>query len=620
MKAALSIAVLLASAAAASAQPLSPGQGRTGPGSQPPPLPAYARPESSLVQPPAPSSSAAPPASGGFLTEVRVSAEGPHGRALAAPRWTPPGETADLRLEHRPDEDLDEAWVRRQFQLNGLPDSGDVGRALALVQLINRAYLSAGFLNSGVVVRPSPAPGVLELRLVYGGLSPPAEGEAEIAVVFADDRAKGLNARYIRDRMPSTARRPLNAAELERDFRLLAEDPAIRTVNADLRPGRRPGEASLAVIVHPQDRADLYVTAANNRSPSVGGERVAVGGFVRNLLLAGDLLSGEGGLTEGVDDVAASYAIPFLSPRMTLSVRGALNNAAVIDSRLALLDIRARDRSAEGSLTRRLIDRPLLPAAQPGRWTPAQTLKAGILVSWRRSTSYLLGERFSFAPGSVDGRSEYTAVRLFGDYVVRNTSQVFAISVTGTQGVEGTRSDVPGLPVPRQDFRAVLAQVNYARKLSDGGLELRARGYGQWSDSVLYSGERLSAGGETTVRGYRENLILADEGVVASVEVAQPFSLSGRRGASSAFDWAAFTVSGFADGAWMKNHRDPQPERRIYSVGASLAWTPAEALSARITYAEDLREVDAAGARDLQDRGVQFRVTVRPLRIPAALR
>jgi hemolysin activation/secretion protein len=540
---------------------------------------------------------------------------------LPAHAWKPPGEAdAGLRLEHRPGEDLDEAWVRRQFQLNGLPDARGVSRALALVQLINRAYLGAGYLNSGLVVRPSTAPGVLELRLVFGGLAPPAEGKAEIAVAFPGNRAKGLNAGFIRDRMPSAARRPLNARDLERDFRLLAEDPAIRTVNADLRPGRRPGEASLAVIVYPQDRADFYVTAANNRSPSVGGERAALGGFMRNLLAAGDLVSVEGGLTEGVEDVAASYAIPFLSPRTTLSVRGALDNAAVIDSELNPLDIKARDRSAEASLTHKFIDRPLLPAARAGRWSPAQTLTLGVVASWRRSTSYLLGERFSFAPGSVNGRSEYKAVRLYGDYVVRNVDQVFALSVTATQGIDGSRTDLPGLPVPQEDFRAVLAQANYARRLSAKGLELRARLYGQWSDSVLYSGERLAAGGETTVRGYRETLLLADKGVIGSVELAQPFNLSDRRGAARAFDWGAFTLSGFADGAYVKNHSDPQPEHEIYSVGASLAWTPAEALSARITYAQDLREVAAAGKRDLQDRGVQFRVTIHPLKIPAALR
>ncbi len=208
----------------------------------------------------------------------------------------------------------------------------------------------------------------------------------------------------------------------------------------------------------------------------------------------------------------------------------------------------------------------------------------------------------------MNGRSEYAVVRLLGDYVVRNVDQVFAISVTGTMGVDGTRSNVPGLGVPKPHFHAALGQANYARRLTSPGLELRTRLYSQWANSVPYSGERLSAGGEATVRGYRETLLLADKGLVGSVELAQPLSLPGHRSASCAFDWGAFTVSGFADGALMKNHSTPQPDHRIYSVGASLAWTPADAV----------KEVDAAGRRNLQDRGLQFRVTVRPLRIVAA--
>ncbi|HEY0646592.1 ShlB/FhaC/HecB family hemolysin secretion/activation protein, partial [Phenylobacterium sp.] len=574
----------------------------------------YAQPAPALVPPPpAARPSAAAPA-GAPVTDVRITVSGPHRPAVPPEGWRPPSEQgAALMLEHQAGQPLDEAWVRAQFTRHGVRGAG-VGRALAVVQLVNRAFLSAGFINSGVVVRASPAPGVLALEIVYGGLASPAADVPPVVVEWVGGKAKGLDAAYVIDRMPSARRRPLSAVELERDFRLLAEDPGIRTINADLRPGARAGEASLGLAVLPQDRFDLYVTVANNRSPSVGGERLAVGGQVRNLVGPGDRLSLEGGLTDGVEDATVAYAFPFVSPRTTVSVRGSYNDAAVIDEQLAPLDIRARDRAFEAGFTRKLVDVPLLPSAEPGRWTPARTLSAGMLFAWRRSTAYLLGERFSFAPGAVDGRTEYRAVRFVGDYVVRNVDQVFAVSVTGTRGLDGTKSDVPGLPVPEMDFHAVLAQVNYARRLTGDGLELRARAYGQWADSVLYSGERFSAGGETTVRGYRENLLLADKGIVGSVELARPFRLGGRQGAARTFDWGAFTASAFVDSAYMENHKPPQPTHRIYSVGASLAWTPAEMLSARVTYAEDLKAVEHAGERDLQDRGFSFRVTVRPLK------
>ncbi len=609
----------IGAASAALAQVTPPDvAGRTGPGAQPA-RPDYARP------PPTPSAVAPTPDTGGLapadgstrLTEIRVRASGAAGDKAVPPRsWRPADEPGvDLRLDHRPGEALDEAWVRRQFTFNRLPAEGGVSRALALVQVMNRAFLAAGFVNSGVIVGPGSAPGVLDLGIVHGGLVAPPEGGEPLTVVWANGDPKGLDAAFVRDRMPAARSRPLSAIDLERDFRLLAEDPAVRTVNADLRPGARPGEASLTVSIFPQDRYDLYLTGANNRSPSIGGERAAAGGFVRNVLGPGDILSGEVGITEGVEDVSATYAFPMLSPRNVVTLRGAYNDAAVVDPLLAPLDISANERVLEGGFTRKLIDRPLLPTARTGRWSPAQTLSAGALVSWHRAESTLLGEPFSFAPGAVDGRSRYTVLRLVGDYVVRNVDQVFAVSLTASIGLRGTRSEIAGLPNPSPHFKVALAQVNYARRLSPRGLELRARLYGQMSAGVLYSGERLSAGGETTVRGYRENVVLADQGLVGSVELAHPINLSGRQGARRAFDWGAFSVSAFADGAAMRNAKAPQPQHLIYSVGAALAWTPSGALSARITYGYALRDVDVAGKRDLQDRGLQARVTLYPLRM-----
>ncbi|MBX3485619.1 ShlB/FhaC/HecB family hemolysin secretion/activation protein, partial [Phenylobacterium sp.] len=535
--------------------------------------------------------------------------------AIPPRAWTPPAEPgAGLALDHAPGQPLDEAWLRAQFAKNGVPGAG-VGHALAVVQLANRAFLSAGYINSGVVVRPSPQPGVLAVEIIYGGLASPVADLPPVTVEWIGGDAKGLDADYVTARMPSTTRRPLSAGELERDFRLLAEDPAIRTINADLRPGARPGEASLVLAIYPQDRNDLYVSVANNRSPSVGGERVAVGGLTRNVLGAGDVLSAEYGFTDGVEDATVAYAFPLISPRTTVSIRATYNDAAVVDPRLAPLDISAKDRAIEGGITRKLVDVPLLPAAEPGRWTSARTVSAGVLLAWRESTAYLLGERFSFAPGAVDGRTQYYALRFVADYVERNVDQVFAVSLTATQGLDGTKSDITGVEVPERDFRAVLAQVNYARRLSSDGMELRARLYGQWSDGVLYAGERFAAGGETTVRGYRETLLLADKGIVGSVEIARPLHLGGRAGATRAFDWGAFTASAFVDGAYMRNADGPLTDDKLYSVGASLAWTPSDWLFARATWAEDLKAVEAPGRRDLQDHGFSFRVTLRPLLI-----
>jgi hemolysin activation/secretion protein len=550
------------------------------------------------------------------LLAVHVTADDSTGVASPPESWTPASESGGgVRLNHQPGQPLDAAWVRRQFEENGIPGpNGTLSVALDVVQIINRAFLSAGFINSGLVVRPSDTPDLLELRIIYGHLVAPATGGRAIEVSWAGGRARGLDADYIENRMWAARRQPLSAVDLERDFRLLAEDPAIRTINADLRPGSQPGEASLAVTVLPHDRFDLYVTAANNRSPTVGSERIALGGYMRNLLAAGDVIGGELGATDGIEDVSINYARPFLSPRSSVFLRGALNQAVVIDTLLQSLDIKARDRFLEVGLTQKLVDAPLLPRAGGG-WSSARSISVGGSVAWRSARAFLLGTPFSFAPGASGGRSEYAVLRLVGDYLVRNVDRVFAVSVTGTLGLDGTRSDITPEQSPDRNFKAVLAQVNYARRLSGKGLELRARASGQWSSSLLYAGERFSAGGATTVRGYRENILLADQGIVASLELVQPLRLSGRRGAAQGFDWGAVSVSAFVDGAAMRNHDAPQPRRTIYSVGSSLTWTPTDAVSAQITYGRALQEIEPPGRRNIQDRGLQARITVYPLRV-----
>ncbi len=612
-------ALLVAAAAPAAAQQPQPPRDRTGPEATPPATPPFAQPgPPPLIQPPEPpAATPAPPETGGPLRAVRVLDEeaGPDEHAVPPRAWRPAADPlSGLALTHRPGEPLNAAWVRRQFDANFARGAG-AARAVALVQLINRAFLSAGFVNSGLLVQPQADPGVLTVRLVHGRLTPPPGGGEPIDVAFTDGRALGLDPDFVRERFPSAGNRPLSAAAIERDFRLLTEDPALRTVNAQLRPGAGPGEASLAVTILPRERADFYITAGNSRSPTVGGERVGLGAYARHFIASGDLVSGEAGLTRGVVDVAAAYSTPIFSSTTSLNLRGSYNEAAVIDTPLLPLDIRTRDVSGQISIMRQFIREPLTPAGE-GRWSPSQTLTAGVGVSHRRQNSFLLGQPFSFAPGSVDGRAEYTALRLLGDYVVRNVEQVFAASVTGTLGLAGTRSDLPEVISPDTNFFTLLAQFNYARRLNPAGLELRARLTGQLASSVLYSGERLGVGGEQSVRGYRETLLLADQGVVGSVELALPFSLSGEEGARRGFDWGAFSISAFVDAAYVGNVEGAAPEpEAIASVGLSLAWQPAEGMSLRATYGHALEEVDPTGTTDIQDEGFHFRFTFYPLRM-----
>ena len=522
-----------------------------------------------------------------------------------------------LQLHYAAGAAIDAAFVRDQFVRNGLIGRPvDAAALVDLVQLINAGLIREGLVNTGVVVEPQPPlsdGGQLKLTLVYGRLGSADGRTPPLRIDWGQRGRQGLSEGYIAARMPSARQTPVDASAIERDFRLLSDDPSIRTVRAELKGLDTPGEAQLALTIDPAPRYDLYATVANNRSPSIGGERAALGGSARSLLTSTDSLAFEVGRTSGATDAVGSYSTPLFGYGLRANVRAGLNNAAVIDPELLALDISARDRFVEAGLGYTIFERPLLPAG-PGRWISARSLGTGVTFVHRRTTTFLFGEPFSFTPGSVRGRAEYSAIRASLDFIDRGPAQAVTLSLIGTLGLDGTRSDVIGLPQPPENFKTIVAQANYARRLTADRLELRGRLTGQWTDDVLYTAERFSVGGSNTVRGYRENLILADRGVVGSVELAQPFSLSSGGAARRDVDLGSFTASLFVDGAWVDNvgSGDPSP-RWIASAGVSLLWTPSDALTARLTYGESLKKVQTVGKRDLQDRGFAFCVTVRPL-------
>lgn len=574
------------------------------------PLPDFATPpEPAPRLKPAPTPPAAPAARGTVvLNDVTVEGDADASAAIVWPDLR--DAESGLAVTLAPGEALGPGWLRRQFAANGLiGEPVDLGRVIGLVQLLNQRFVALGYVNSGVLVPPQPVierEGVLRLELVLGRIG-------QESAVSIEAPSKGLSERYIERRLPTARAIPFNAAAFEREFRLLAEDEAIATINADLAATGSAGVAALRIAAVPADRFDLYAAIANSRSPTIGGERLALGGSARNLLGSGDILFAEIGTTDGVEDATLSYR-GSLTRSLGVFLNGFVNDALVIDPQLRPLDIRTQSHAVDAGIERALLREPLLPRGN-GTFSPAQTLSARVSVTHRDATTFLLGERFSFSPGSEDGVARYTAARAGLDYLSRSVRQVLAGSLTVTLGLEGTRSDIPGVPTPDENFVGVLGQFNFARRLDDSGLELRARAEGRWHSSVVYPGERAPIGGVASVRGFRETLYLSDNALRGSLELARSFDLAPGR-TDRAFGPGAISLAGFVDAVVFGNRADPQPPRGfLASTGASLAWSPIPALSARVTYAYGFQDVLVGGERDLQDDGFHFAVTFFPLKL-----
>ena len=102
--------------------------------------------------------------------------------------------------------------------------------------------------------------------------------------------------------------------------------------------------------------------------------------------------------------------------------------------------------------------------------------------------------------------------------------------------------------------------------------DLALTGTGQWSNTRLISTEQVLAGGYRTVRGFDENLIRGDEGVLGSVEfISPPFSVSEILGKSMEDE---FNLIFFYDAAWLSavDQGEDEEDQELSSLGLELKY------------------------------------------------
>ncbi len=375
-----------------------------------------------------------------------------------------------------------------------------------LREKLSRAYLEAGYVNSGVII-PDQAvsQGQLELHAIEGSLN-------QVRVV-KDNR---LQPSYVADRIAGKISAPLNINELQSAIQLLQQDPRIQRIAAELVPGSSRGEADLLVNVV-EDRSWMTVlNIDNSRSESVGAERAVLAVSNNNVSGRGDLFEFGLGGSEGSASYSANYSLPLTANGLSLGFSYNLSDASVLEEPFGDLDVESETETAAISF----------------KWPLIHDLRRDISVASsfevKDSQTELLGEKFSLSPGSQDGRSQVSVLSLSFDWLTRSDSEVIAIRLTARKGLHEfgatDASDNPTGTVDADgDFLSYLGQVQYVRRLSER-LRLNIRLMAQKANQPLLSLEKLAIGGLSTVRGHRENLLVRDNGFAANIEFPMQFS------------------------------------------------------------------------------------------------
>lgn len=414
---------------------------------------------------------------------------------------------------------------------------------------LTRQLVAQGWINSGV-------------RLAADALTPLPDGRwrlhlTVVAGVVQDLQINGLDdldPGYVRQRLWPDPQAPLQLAQLRQRYQRLLEDPLLRQVNLQVQPGDAPGTAVLAVQVQRAPTLQWRLSAGNDTPPSIGGHALGVQATWRNLGGWGDALQWSVQAPPDRPEDARhslSWRWPFKDSGVWLDAQTERGRAAVVEGDAQQLDIRSQLVRHELGLGQQLRD--------DGRsqWTQ------GLSVSWRQHQTTLAGEPFSFVPEEALGRTKVQTLRAWQELSVRDPQAVHSVRATlsWSHRVAFGLDAAPGAAPIETGFLNVLAQT--ARRLNDDGLQWQARALLQWSPTPLMALDRLALGGVQTVRGFRENQLVRDRGLVLSTSLdwAQPTQLPGQ----PVLHWIPFVD-------WGQGQNVGQPVQDLAATGVTWRW------------------------------------------------
>ena len=462
----------------------------------------------------------------------------------------------------------------------------------ALRLALTRAYIEAGYVNSGVLLPDQDiSDGVLRMDVI--------EGKLQVVELSGNQH---LRRTYIEDRLLPAPDQPFNVRDFETSLRLMQQWPLVAQVNAELLPGRERGEMILDLKVQERDPFIIAAGYDNHRPPSVGEDHFTISAAHQSLTGNADPFSVTYGYADGADDWLVDYRRPLTARDLTVGLYYADGTSDIVEQPFDELDIVTKTETWAVTLQ------------QPVVRTLTQTLIAGVGFEHKESHSTLLSEPFSFSPGEQAGEAMVTSLSAFADWTLRRESDAVAVRATLRQGVDWLDATVNPGDLPDSEFTSLLLQAQYARRLPFWGSQFLARLTGQLSSDSLLPVERLAMGGATTVRGYRENLLVRDEGVIAGLELRVPVFMN-QAGESR----VGLTFVPFVDYGWAKDKaigsipglENPDGED-IASIGGGLIWNWWQWFYVEAYYGYALTDEDSESQESsLQEDGIHLLTTLR---------
>jgi hemolysin activation/secretion protein len=448
---------------------------------------------------------------------------------------------------------------------------------------ITQLYLDKGYVTSGAIVPPQrigKAEGIVEIQVI--------EGRVEEIQVRGNNR---LSQDYIRNRLAQYTGTPLNQQRLLSGLQLLRLNPLINNVRAELAAGIQPGSSILTVEVGEAPTWHSQISVDNYRSPSAGTDRRQAQIRNINLLGLGDNANLTYSNTNGSNSVDLYYEIPLNPQNTRLSISYGNSASNVIEQPFNALDIQSRSSYYEISIQHPIIQ------------TPTQELTVGIIATNRQSQAQLLDNiPFPSAGADLNGNTRLSAVRFVQSYTQRSESEVFAARSQFSIGVDAFGATINSQG-PDSRFLAWRGQGQYVKLLAPDSI-LLVRGDLQVANRAILPFEQFGLGGVDSVRGYRQDALLADNGLFASTEARFPIARFSKD--------SLLLVTPFVDfGTVWNNSSESLPRKTLLSTGLGLRYQFSDRLTAKVEWGIPLISLEGS-KRTWQENGIYFSVVYNP--------
>ena len=443
---------------------------------------------------------------------------------------------------------------------------------------ITDLYISRGYITSGAFIPTQNLQnGVVQIQVIEGGLE-------DIKVIGVER----LSPDYVRSRMNIATGAPLNRDRLIQALQVLQINPLIASVSAELSAGTRTGQNILEVRIKEAKSFNVQLSLDNNRAPSVGSLRRRIQVSEANLTGLGDALNIAYSNTDGSNSYDLSYTLPINPYNGTIAFAFNNGNSNVLEKPFNILDIYANSTSYD------------LTFRQPIEQTPSQEIALGFTASYRESLTSLLKIPFPLSAGADDnGVTKTTVLRAFQEFTQRSSQSVISLRSQFNLGLGGVFGSNVNTSFPDSRFFSWRGQSQYVNLLAPDTF-LLLRGDLQLGDRALLPSEQVGFGGQDTLRGYRQDVLLGDNGINLSAELRLPIL--------RVPEWEGLLqLVPFIDAAavWTSSGEANSSSNTLLGTGLGLRWRIGNTLDARLDYGIPLISVPNS-RNTAQENGLYF--------------